>query len=179
MHVAAFWVVGVAVLVVLTATAVLLHYTRAGAAFKRHVPDRPQRRILLASFGFVVTFVIVRGLAWSIHNNIGPFGNVEMGGRHIHHMVWGILLLLLMGFGWLCEFGDGEADHSVFVGRMMSLFYGAGAAMTLDEFALWLNLQDVYWEREGRESVEAGLIFLAICVMAYIVARSESKRAKP
>lgn len=144
---------------------------------KRWVPDRPQRRILLASFAFVVTFAIVRGLAWSIHNDIGPFGNVEVGGRHIHHMVWG-MFLLLVGFGWLCELGDGEADHSVFLGRMMPLFYGAGAAMTLDEFALWLNLQDVYRAREGRESVEAGLIFFAICVMAYILARSGSKRTK-
>ncbi len=171
MRFAAFWVIGIAVLVVLVATALLVHHTGFGERLKRRVPDRPQRRILLASFGFIVTFGIVRGLAWSIHNDIGPFHNVQMGGRHIHHMVWGILLLLTVGFGWLCELGDGEAKRSVFLGRLMSLFYGAGAAMTLDEFALWLNLEDVYWAREGRESIEAGLIFFAICVMAYIVAR--------
>lgn len=171
MHIAAFWVLGALVLIVLVGTALVLHHTRAGAVLKQRVPDRPQRRILLASFGFVVTFGIVRGLAWSIHKNIGPFHNVEMGGRHIHHMVWGILLLLVIGFGWLCEIGDGEASHSVFLGRLMSLFYGAAAAMTLDEFALWLNLQDVYWAREGRESIDAGLVFIAVCAMAYILAR--------
>lgn len=58
----------------------------------------------------------------------------------------------------------------------MSLLYGAGAAMTLDEFALWLNLKDVYWSREGRESIEAGLVFVALCTMGYIVARAENKR---
>lgn len=176
MHIAAVWVVGITVLIVLVATALLMHHTGFGERLKRRVPDRPQRRILLASFGFVITFGIVRGLAWSIHNDIGPFHNVEMGGRHIHHMVWGILLLLLVGFGWLCEFGNSDTSRSIFVGRFMSLSYGAGAAMTLDEFALWLNLEDVYWAREGRESIEAGLIFFAICVMAYIVARGEKKK---
>lgn len=176
MHIASAYIAGILVLAALTTTALILHHTRAGDALKRRIPDRPQRRILLANFGFVITFAIVRGLAWSIHNDIGPFHNVEMGGRHIHHMVWGILLLLLVGFGWLAEIGDGEAGHSVFMGRLMALFYGAGAAMTLDEFALWLNLQDVYWAREGRESIMAGLVFLALGVMAYILARSGKSR---
>ncbi len=170
--------IGVTVVVVLVITALVLHNTRAGEALKRRVPDRPQRRILLAAFGFVVTFAIVRGLAWMIHNDIGPFHNVEMGGRHVHHMVWGILLLLLIGFGWLCEVGNGEGDSSAFMGRMMSLFYGAAAAMTLDEFALWLNLQDVYWSHEGRESVDAVLVFFAVCVMAYIIARAGGRKAR-
>ncbi len=177
MHLSATWIVGLTVLVFVFATAAFLHHTRAGRVLKERVPDRPQRRILLASFGYVVTFAIVRGLAWSIHHDIGPFHNVEMGGRHIHHMVWGILLLLIIGFGWLCELGDGEAAHSIFLGRLMSLFYGAAAAMTLDEFALWLNLQDVYWSREGRESITAGFAFFAICVMAFIVARGSARRS--
>ncbi len=177
MHIAAVWVVGIIVVVVLVAVALVLHRTGAGRALKQRVPDRPQRRILLASFGFVVTFGIVRGLAWSIRHEIGPFHNIEMGGRHIHHMVWGILLLLI-GFGWLCEVGNGEGDSSAFMGRMMSLFYGAAAAMTLDEFALWLNLQDVYWSHEGRESVDAVLVFFAVCVMAYIIARAGGRKAR-
>ena len=105
MHIEAVWIIGIAVFIASFGTAIVLHHTRAGAVLKEHVPDRPQRRILLANFGFVLTFAIVRGLAWSIHNNIGPFHNVEMGGRHIHHMVWGILLLLLVGFGWWRSWG--------------------------------------------------------------------------
>ncbi len=175
MHIAATYLLGILVLSALIATALFLHHTRAGEVLKTRVPDRPQRRIVLASFGFVVTFAIVRGLAWSIHKDIGPFHNVEMGGRHIHHMVWGILLLLVVGFGWMAEIDEGDSTFKKFLGRMMAMLYGAGAAMTLDEFALWLNLQDVYWSHEGRESVDAALAFFAFCVMAYIVAKGSNK----
>src|ERR1019366_4226779 len=82
-----------------------------------------------------------------------------MGGRHIHHLVWGILLLLLSGYGWLLEMGTGTAGSLRSGGGFMSMTYGGAAALTLDEFALWLNLRDVYWEREGRESFEALALF--------------------
>lgn len=178
MHMTMGALIGILVLVVSFGAAIVLHHTAAGQKLKEHIPDRPQRRVLLAGFGFIVTFAIVRGLAWSIHNNIGPFHNVEMGGRHIHHMVWGILLLLLTGFAWVLEVGSGSGQVSAFLGRLTAMLYGAGAAMTLDEFALWLNLQDVYWSREGRESIDAAMAFFVLCVMAYIVARAESKRTK-
>jgi hypothetical protein len=173
MRIASVWIVGLLVFVTVLAIALVLHRTRAGTALKQRVPDRPQRRILLANVGFVVTFAIVRGLTWSIRHDIGPFHNIELGGRHIHHMVWGILLLLLIGFGWLCEFGCGKVGSSTFVARLMSLSYGAAAALTLDEFALWLNLEDVYWSGEGRESVDAVMMFFGVCVIAYIVARAK------
>lgn len=53
----------------------------------------------------------------------------------------------------------------------MSFLYGVGAALTLDEFALWLNLQDVYWERQGRESIDAVLLFGALLGIGIIGAR--------
>ncbi len=74
-------------------------------------------------------------------------------------MVWGILLLLAVGYGWLIDIGTGEGRSSVLMSRLMSLLYGAGAALTLDEFALWLNLRDVYWAREGRSSIDAVVLF--------------------
>jgi hypothetical protein len=73
--------------------------------------------------------------------------------------VWGILLRLLVGYGLLIEVGSGSASSSLFMSRLMSLLYGAGAALTLDEFALWLNLRDVYWAREGRASLNAVVLF--------------------
>jgi hypothetical protein len=82
-----------------------------------------------------------------------------MGGRHIHHLVWGILMLLGVGYGWLVDVGTGESDTSLLASRLMSLLYGAGAALTLDEFALWLDLRDVYWTRQGRASVDAVVLF--------------------
>jgi hypothetical protein len=137
----------------------LLHRTALGNLIHEHIPDRPRRRLLLASIGFFLTFASVRALTWSIHHNLGPFHDVQMGGRHIHHLVWGILLLLAVGYGWLVELGTGEGPGLILVSRLMSLLYGAGAALTLDEFALWLNLRDVYWGREGHASIEAAFMF--------------------
>jgi hypothetical protein len=74
---------------------------------------------------------------------------------HIHHLVWGILLLLLVGYIWLAEVGVSSSWASA----LTAIAYGVGAALALDEFALWLNLRDVYWEVQGRESVNALLIF--------------------
>ena len=85
-----------------------------------------------------------------------------MGGRHIHHLVWGILLLLFVGYAWLGEFGSGTTTTDIFVNRLLAILYGAGAALTLDEFALWLNLEDVYWARQGRESIDAVILFGAL-----------------
>ena len=66
--------------------------------------------------------------------------------HHIHHLVWGILILLLVGYGWLLDLGWSNSPMSIFFGRLMAVGYGVGAALTLDEFALWLSLEpDAYW----------------------------------
>jgi hypothetical protein len=86
-----------------------------------------------------------------------------------------------VGFGWLVEFGTGSDDSSIFASRLMSLLYGAGAALTLDEFALWLNLRDVYWSREGRASVEVAFMFgslLAIGAFGAPVFRALTRRRR-
>jgi hypothetical protein len=83
-------------------------------------------------------------------------------GRHIHHLVWGILLLLTVGYCTLAEVGTGTSPTSIFLSRLLSILYGVGAALTLDEFALWLNLQDVYWLPQGRESIDAVILFGAL-----------------
>ena len=103
--------------------------------------------------------LVVRGLTLAIRHDIGPFHDISMRGRHIHHLVWGILLLLLVGYLWLVEVGTGAASSTQWPGRLTSMLFGVAAALTLDEFALWLNLRDVYWEREGRESFEALALF--------------------
>jgi hypothetical protein len=78
----------------------------------------------------------------------------------------GILLLLVTGYGWLLQAGTGDTGSRTWVGRVMSMAHGVGAALTLDEFALWLNLRDVYWEREGRSSFEALSLFAAALAIA-------------
>ncbi len=149
----------IAIGIVFAVVLALLHRTPLGRIIHEHIPDRPRRRLLLACIGFFLTFACVRTLTWLIHNDIGPFHDVQMGGRHIHHLVWGILLLLAVGYGWLVELGTGDGTGSIVMSRLMSLLYGAGAALTLDEFALWLNLRDVYWSREGHASIEAAFMF--------------------
>src|SRR5207237_9837235 len=154
--------VAVAVGVMAVSALALLHRARLGDVLHEHVKARPRRRMFLASISFLLTFAGLRLLTWSIHNNIGPFHDVQMGGRHIHHLVWGILLLLACGYAWLAEIGTGEKGTSLIASRLISLLYGAAAALTLDEFALWLNLRDVYWERGGRSSLDAAILFLAV-----------------
>jgi hypothetical protein len=88
-----------------------------------------------------------------------------MGGRHIHHLVWGILLLLIVGYGWMIDAGGEAKSWRLAARRLLCILYGAGAALTLDEFALWLNLSDVYWAREGRSSLDAAVLFAAFLII--------------
>ena len=118
----------------------------------------PRERMLFASVGFYFAFALVRVITHAIRAGRGPFHDIDAGGRHIHHLVWGILLLLLVGYCWLWQ----VSLRRRFWSRSLAFVYGVGAALTLDEFALWLNLRDVYWEREGRESIDAILLFSAL-----------------
>jgi len=161
------WIIAIAIVVMSAVVLLVLHHTSLGRLLHEHIPDRPQRRMFLAAISFFLTFAGLRALTWSIHNHIGPFHDIHMGGRHIHHLVWGILLLLLVGYGWLAEVGTGEAGTSLIVSRLMSLLYGAAAALTLDEFALWLNLRDVYWAREGRASLDAAVLFGGLLLIGW------------
>lgn len=120
-----------------------------------HFRDERRERLFLASLTFLLTFGLVRGITAMIRAGVGPFHNVTSGGVHIHHLVWGILLLLAVGYVWLLEVGVGSS----WVASLTAMAFGVGAALTLDEFALWLNLKDVYWDRQGRESIDAVLIF--------------------
>jgi hypothetical protein len=120
--------------------------------------DERRERLFLASLGFLVAFAIVRGVTHLIRAGIGPFHNISSGDLHIHHLVWGILLLLGVGYIWLIELGTG----SNWFASATALAYGVGAALTLDEFALWLNLEDVYWTGPGRVSIDAVVIFASL-----------------
>ena len=123
-----------------------------------HFADERRERFFLASVGFLVTFGLVRGITHLIRAGAGPFHNVTAGTTHIHHLVWGIALLLVVGCVWLSEVGVGTS----WTASMTAIVFGVGAALTLDEFALWLNLRDVYWESAGRESIDAVILFGAV-----------------
>ncbi len=148
--------IGLVVIVLL----VLLQLTRLGYLIRATIPDRPRQRMFIASVSFLITFAGVRVLVHRIASHEGRMQWVTVHGMHIHHLVWGILILLLVGYGWLLDLGWSNSPESIFFGRLMAVSYGVGAALTLDEFALWLSLSpDVYWTREGRLSIDAVILF--------------------
>jgi hypothetical protein len=159
MHLSGEWILLIFIVAVTAMMLLLLHLTELGLFLHQTLPDRPHRRMFLASISFFITFLAVRLLVASIQHHIGPFQYVTMGGRHIHHLVWGILILLGVGYGYLNEVGSLSTPASIFWSRLFSILYGAGAALTLDEFALWLNLANVYWSPQGRESIDAVVLF--------------------
>lgn len=118
--------------------------------------------MFLASVSFFLTFFTVRAITHAIRAGIGPLHNLSVGGTHVHHLVWGILLLLAVGYLWLVQFGTGIGFSGRWASRLTALLYGLASALTLDEFALWLRLEDVYWAREGRASIDAVILFAAL-----------------
>lgn len=149
--------------IVVAVLLLLLHLTRLGFLVRTTIPDRPRRRLFIASVSFLITFAGVRVLVYLITWHVGPFQYVVVHGRHIHHLVWGILILLGVGYGWLLDLGRSHSPLGIFLSRLMAVSYGAGAALTLDEFALWLDLSpQAYWSREGRISIDAIIVFGAL-----------------
>ena len=100
------------------------------------------------------TFGLTRFITHSIRSDRFPWlGNIEAGDTHIHHLVWGICLLLVSGLLAVAV----QPPLSV-----TAIVFGIGAALTLDEFALWLHLDDVYWSEQGRQSIDAVIVFAII-----------------
>ena len=159
MRLSGAWVLLICAVVGTSTMLLLLHLTQLGILMHEHIRDRPRRRMFLAAVSFFLTFLGARLLVLAILHDIGPFGWVVIGGQHIHHLVWGILILLVVGFAWLAEVGEETTGTSIFVSRLISISYGVGAALTLDEFALWLNLRNVYASPEGRTSFDAVFLF--------------------
>jgi hypothetical protein len=166
MHISGAWILLIFICAVAVLMMLVLHLTKIGLLIHQRIPDRPHRRLFLASLSFFITFLGVRLLVASITHHIGPFGYVQLGGHHIHHLVWGIFLLLFTGYGDLTEVGIGDSSLSILMSRLLSIGYGIGAALALDEFALWLNLDAMaYWSRQGRESIDAIVLFGALLAM--------------
>ena len=115
--------------------------------------------MLFALLGFVGSYAIVRTITLRIRNRPkdeadsgGAVKDVYIGGVHIHHQVWGILLVMVVGLLQF-RFQPGPPWN-----EMLATLFGVGAALALDEFALWLHVDDVYWSEEGRKSIDAVMI---------------------
>src|SRR5579875_2447441 len=116
-----FWIGPLIIAALLAILALIVYGTGLRGIYKRHLAESRRERLSLASVGFFVSAGVIRGITIAIHYDVGPFHNVEMHGRHIHHMVWGILLLLLVGYSWLVEIGTGSASSFRWVGQLTSM----------------------------------------------------------
>jgi hypothetical protein len=108
----------------------------------------------LVLLAFLISFSFIRTsarLARSPRVTWWP-GSVEAGGVHLHHLVWGISLVLISGFAAFVS------DLYSPWWQVTSIAFGIGTGLTLDEFALWVYLRDVYWSTEGRDSIDAVIV---------------------
>jgi hypothetical protein len=114
----------------------------------------PTRRgVVLAWWAFTVTFAIARLVTWLIRIDVGGIGDVSAGGLHIHHYVWGILIVAIVGAMAL-------GDHGPRARALLGVAYGVGMALIVDEAALIVSLEDVYWDTWGATSVALALILI-------------------
>jgi hypothetical protein len=124
---------------------------------------RSALRMLIA---FIVTFGLIRLLTFAIHSNLGPFHDITIGGGpngslHIHHYIWGLFLLIVSGFLSLTL--EAARWHPI-----LAIPFGIGLALVLDEFALLLQLKDVYWAAAGRTSVDIAILVAAVLLLYYL-----------
>ena len=117
-----------------------------------HEELRPQQQTALISWlAFTTTFAIVRTITYSIKKGRGPIRNLSLDGTHLHHYLWGILTISAVG-GVALRGSERARRHPV-----VGIAYGSGLALIVDEFALLLDLEDVYWAKQGRVSVDAAI----------------------
>ena len=116
--------------------------------------------LLLCAIAFVFTFVATRIITRMIREGRGPFKNNSVGGIHVHHVVPGIIAMVV---GGLVAIGA----EKLFWESVAAVIFGVGLALVLDEFALVLHLEDVYWEEQGRLSVD--LVFVIAAVLALVL----------
>jgi hypothetical protein len=136
-----------------------------GVAVRGYV-EAPRSETVLFNLlaGFLGSFALVRLSTLAIRDKRGPFRNVHIGGRHIHHFVPGILIAFASGTAALLT-DDDEVE------QRLAIPLGAGIGLTFDEAALLLDLRDVYWTREGLLSVQLSLGATAILSIAILTLR--------
>ncbi|MBH5334476.1 hypothetical protein IHE55_06525 [Streptomyces pactum] len=130
-----------------------------GHWWERNIAEPGKLPLFLALSSFILTFLITRTVTRMIKAGRGPFRNVTPGGLHIHHVVPGVVLSVIGGFGAVASGTHGGGAYA------SAVLFGVGAGLVLDEFALILHLQDVYWSEQGRQSVEAVVLTAALVLL--------------
>jgi hypothetical protein len=132
-------------------------------AYDRHILEPGKAPLFWMVATFIVTFAFIRFSVHMIRRQVRWWpGNIDAGGVHVHHLVFGIFMMLAAG---IFEFGaDPDGSGTV----LLAMLFGCGAALTLDEYALWLHLKDVYWAREGRESIDAVVLVGLFMILMFM-----------
>ncbi|WP_455355467.1 hypothetical protein [Streptomyces sp. SYSU K217416] len=125
----------------------------------RNILEPGKLPLLLALLSFVLSFLVTRTITRLIRAGRGPFKNISPGGLHVHHVVPGVILTVIGGFGAI---GSSRNSFGAFLSAVL---FGIGAGLVLDEFALVLHLDDVYWSEQGRTSVEVVVLTAALVAL--------------
>ena len=133
--------------------------------FWGNLEDQHEQAVFLVLVGFIGSFAFIRMSTRIIRSESVSWwpGNIESdGGVHVHHLVFGIVTM--MAAGTLGFVSDGRTPYT----ELCALFFGIGVGLTIDEFALWVHLEDVYWAREGRSSIDATVIVASMLLLVVI-----------
>ena len=131
--------------------------------FHREIVETGRLAAFLFFVAMVGTFGFIRFSTHMIRAQVKWWpGNVSVGGTHVHHLVWGIFALMIFGYIGVVFQPDSPWRE------IIAVLFGIGTGLTLDEFALWLELKDVYWEKDGRKSVDAMIIAAGLAGMAVV-----------
>jgi hypothetical protein len=130
-----------------------------------HLVEHHEQGLFLVFAGFILSFAFIRTSARLMRSPRVPWwpgSVVSGGGLHIHHLVFGIVTMMITGTLGFAVLGQSPwAEICAFA-------FGVGAGLTIDEFALWVHLEDVYWERDGRSSIDATVIAAAAMVLVLL-----------
>jgi hypothetical protein len=151
----------------------VFHWFVYGAArwFAHDIVDRGRLPLLCCLLAFILTFFVTRTSVRVIRHRAETGRptrwwqprNVHIGGVHIHHVTFGVVLVMLSGLTLVTLSINGHEPEFT----LTATFFGIGAALVLDEYALILHLSDVYWEEDGRTSVDA--VFAAVAVAGLLI----------
>jgi hypothetical protein len=135
----------------------VLTLASVSSLYDRAIVDTGRQPEFLFFVAFLITFGFIRTSAHMIRAQVKWWpGNVEVGGTHIHHLVWGIVTVMITGYVGV-TIAPPSPWHEI-----IAVFFGIGMGLALDEFALWLDLKDVYWSEQGRKSIDAVIIAATI-----------------
>ncbi|OBA64173.1 hypothetical protein A5647_03745 [Mycobacterium sp. 1100029.7] len=151
----------------------MLHWFvhRVGHWYSHDIVQGGRLPLLCCLVAFILTFFVTRTFVRFIRHRVASGRpakwwqprNVHIGGLHIHHVTFGVVLVMISGLTLVTLSDTGqEAENTV-----SAIFFGIGAALVLDEYALILHLSDVYWEEDGRTSVDA--VFAAVAVAGLLI----------